>query len=87
MGVTRIRMNIDHLVLNGFEPLEGKVLTDALRAQLFQVLRDPAARAGWARSHRTPLLKLGRMPLQAGTRGGSNFGTELAKALGRGLKP
>jgi hypothetical protein len=85
--MSRIRLNIDRLVLKGFEPLEGKALAEALQAQLSQVLADPAARTGWARSHRTPVLKLGGMPLQAGTTGASKFGGQVAHAVGRGLKP
>jgi hypothetical protein len=85
--MSRIRLNIDRLVLNGFEPVEGKALANALEAQLQQVLANPATRSEWARSHRTPVLKLGRMPIQAGTGGASRFGKQVANAVGRGLKP
>ena len=33
-GMSRIRLTIDRLVLNGFDALEGKALSEALRAQL-----------------------------------------------------
>jgi hypothetical protein len=85
--MSRIRLNIDRLVLNGFEPLEGKPLVDALRSQLVQALADPKARVEWARSHRTPVRKLGRMPLQPGTVGANRFGRQVGIAVGRGLKP
>jgi hypothetical protein len=85
--MSRIRLNIDHLVLKGFEPLEGKELANALETELQHVLANPARRGEWARSHRTPVLKLGRMPRQAGTSGASKFGKEVANAVGRGLKP
>jgi len=32
-------------------------------------------------------LKLGRMPLEAGTAGVRKFGKQMAHAVGRGLKP
>lgn len=83
--MSRIRLNIDRLVLNGFAPLEGKALAEALQSQLSQVLADPAARA--VRSHRTSVLKFGRMPLQGGAIGASKFGRQVAHAVGRGLKP
>ena len=79
-------MNIDHLVLNGFQPQEAKGLSEALQSQLSQLLLDPVVRAEWARSHRTPVLKLGSMPLEAGTAGARRFGRQVARALGRGLK-
>jgi hypothetical protein len=85
--MSRIQLNIDRLVLKGFEPLEGKALANALQAQMREVLADPGTRAGWARSHRTPVLKLGRMPLEAGTTGATNFARNMAKAVGRGLTP
>ena len=73
--------------LNGFEPREGKALASALEAQLQQVLANPATRSEWARSHRTPVMKLGRMPLEVGSAGAAQFGKQVANAVGRGLKP
>jgi hypothetical protein len=83
--MSRIRLNIDHLSLNGFEPAAARALAEALRAQLPHVLTNPATGAEWARPHRTPVLRLGRMPLQAGTTGASDFGRQVANAVGRGL--
>jgi hypothetical protein len=85
--MSRIRLNIERLVLNGFAPREGKALANALESQLQQVLANPAPRGEWAHPHRTPVLKLGQMPLQPGTSGAQQFGTQMAKAVGRGLKP
>jgi hypothetical protein len=82
-----IRLNIDRLVLKGFEPHEGKALTEALQLQLSQMLSDPAVRAQWARSHRKPVLKLGRMPLESGSVGARVLGRQMARAVSRGLKP
>jgi hypothetical protein len=87
VGVSRIRVNINRLVLNGFGQLEGKTLAEALRSQLSQGLADATSRNDWALSHRTPVLKLGRMPLPAGTTGASSFGKQMAGAIVRGLKP
>ena len=85
--MSRIRLNIDRLVLRGFEPAEARALAEELQAQLSQVLADPATRTEWARPRRTPVLKLGRMPLPAGTSGASKLGKQVAHAVGRGLKP
>jgi hypothetical protein len=85
--MSRIRLNIDRLVLNGFDPREGKALAGALESQLQQVLADSATRNDWAQPHRMPVVKLGRMPLQTGTAGASRFGKQMANAVGRGLKP
>ena len=85
--MSHIRVNIDRLVLNGFEAREGKALARALEAQLRQVLVNPATRGKWALSHRTPVIRLGRMPIQTGTSGSTKFGKQVANAVGGGLKP
>jgi hypothetical protein len=36
-----------------------------LRSELARVLSDPAARAEWASTHRTPVLRLGQFPLES----------------------
>ena len=87
MGVSRIRLTIDRVVLNGFQNVEAGALTKALESQLSQVLADKATRRVWARPHRTPVMKLGRMALQPGTAGARHFGQTLGTAVGRGLKP
>lgn len=85
--MSRITLTIDRLVLNGIDSGDQKALVDSLHAELSQVLSNPAGRKEWARSHRTPVLKLGRMPLEAGASGGRKFGKQMAHAVGRGLKP
>jgi hypothetical protein len=85
--MSRITLTIDRLVLKGFEAGDRKALAEGLQAELRRVLADPATRADWARPHRTPVLKLGRMPLEPGLAGGRKFGGGLARAIGKGLKP
>lgn len=84
--MSRIRLDIDRLVLNGFKPLEAKTLTEALRSQLSVALSDPRTRRAWA-SHRTPVLKLGPVPLETGTVGAGKLGRRIGQAVGKGLKP
>jgi hypothetical protein len=85
--MSRITLTIDRLVLKGFEAGDRKALTEGLQAELSRVLADPAMRAEWARSHRTPVLRLGRMPLESGSSGAGKFGIGMARAIGKGLKP
>ncbi len=85
--MSRIRVNIDRLVLHGFQQQEGRALAEALQSQLSDVLADRTARAGWMRSHRTPVLKLGAVPLETGTSGAANLGRRIGRAVGKGLKP
>jgi hypothetical protein len=85
--MSRINLTIDQIVLSGFAPADRIALLEALQTELRQVLADPATRAAWAQTHRTPVLKLGRMPFSLGPSGGRSFGTRVAKAIGKGLKP
>ena len=85
--MSRIRLTIDRLVLNGVEAGAQKPLIEGLRKELSQILSGRATRAEWARPHRTPVLKLGRMPLGPGPSGGTQFGKQVARSIGRGLKP
>jgi hypothetical protein len=85
MGMSRIRVNIDRLVLNGLEPLEAKALEEAFRDQLSQVLADHTKRSEWPRSHRTSVLKLGPVPLETGTVGAVKLGKRIGQATGKGL--
>jgi hypothetical protein len=85
--MSRIRLTIDRLVLRGLQSAEAKALTETLRTQLSEILSDRSRRAEWARSHRTPVLKLGRMPLETGTAGARKFGQQMARAVKKGLKP
>ena len=85
--MTRIKVTIDHLLLKGMEPETGNALTAALKTELSQALSDRPARSKWARSHRTPVLKLGRIPLHPGTAGGTKLGKQVAHVIARGLRP
>lgn len=77
-----IRVTIDRLALQGFSPTERTALIDGLKRELSRSLADPAARSGF-NSRRTPLLKLGAMPITPGPSGGRSFGVGLARAITR----
>jgi hypothetical protein len=87
MGVSRIRVNIDRLVLNGFRQLEGKALAEALQSQLCLGLADATSRSDWARSRRTTALKMGPVPLETGAVGARKLGSRIGQAVIKGLKP
>ena len=84
--MSRIHLTIDRLQLNGLQPGQEKTLVESLRAQLTEMLADRSTRAEWAHSHRTPVVKLGPVPLQNGASGGRQIGKHIARGIGRGLK-
>ena len=85
--MSRIRVTIDALTLKGFDGADGRALVEGLRSELTRVLADPLTRDEWVRSHRTPVLRLGQLPLESGGGGNRKFGRALAQRIGRGLKP
>ena len=62
--MSRIRLTIDQIVLRGVEADTRRPLIEGLQAELSRLLADPAGRAEWARSRRTPLLRLGRLAME-----------------------
>jgi hypothetical protein len=85
--MSRIRLTIDALALRGFDAADGRALVEGLRSELARVLADQVTRAEWARSHRTPVLRLGRIPLESGPAGSRKLGKGMAHAIVKGLKP
>ncbi len=85
--MSRVRLTIDQLVIQGLEPAERKALVEGLRAELSGLLSDRSTRAEWARSRRTPVMKVGATPLEPGPSGGRKLGVNVARAIGKGLKP
>jgi hypothetical protein len=85
--MSRIRVTIDRVVLKGIDSSDREPLITGLRAELSQLLANPASRAEWAHSHRTSLLRLGPIALQSGPSGSRKFAGGLARAISRGLRP
>lgn len=84
--MSRVRVGIGRLVLIGFDPARSKALTEGLQAELSRALADPGTRADWARSHRTPLLRLGQLSFDPGLSGARKLGAGVGRAIGRGVK-
>ena len=84
--MSRIRLVIDRVALQGFDPVERNAVIEGLRSELERTLADRQARAAW-KSHRRPVLRLGSLSLEPGPRGGRALGSQVARAVGRSMKP
>jgi hypothetical protein len=84
--MSRIRVTIDRIALRGMDAGEGRALVEGLQGELSRILADAAGTSG-ARSRRTPVLRLGGLPIQAGPAGGRKAGAAIARAIGRSLDP
>jgi hypothetical protein len=83
-NVTAVNLTIDRLVLRGLDPAQRTAFVQGLRSELTRVLADPANRAGFGVSRRTPVLRLGRTTLQPGISGARSLGQTVARAIGNG---
>jgi hypothetical protein len=84
--MSRVRINIDRLVLKGFDPAQQKALVEGLQGELSRLLGDPANRADWAQSRRTPVLRVGPVVMGTGTPGGLSAGRGIARGTAKALK-
>jgi len=85
--MSKIHVTIDRLVLRGLDSAGRAAFVKGLRSELERTLADPATRAMWARSRRTPVLRLPRLGLEPGVSGARRLGVQVAKGIGGGLKP
>lgn len=85
--MSKIHVTIDRLVLSEFDPAARHAFIAGLKTELTRMLSDPAQRAEWANSRRTPVLRLGRVVLEPGVGGARKLGLQVAKGIARGSKP
>lgn len=88
MGVSRrIEVQIDRLILRGVDAADRDALVRGLKAELERVLADPLVRRGLAQSRRIPVLRLGGLRMEAGLGGARRVGGQIARGIGKGLRP
>lgn len=85
--MSKIHVTIDRLVLSGLDPAARQAFVAELKTELAHTLADPAQRAGWASSRRTPILRLGRVSLNPDVGGARKLGSHVAKSIVRSSKP
>jgi hypothetical protein len=84
--MSKIHVTIDRLVLSGLDPAARHAFVTSLKTELTRTLADPAQRADWANSRRTPVLRLGRVALDPGVGGARKLGGQVAKSIARGAR-
>jgi len=82
VGMKRIVVHIDHLVLRGVRHEERHAVAAGLRGELSRWLGEPRAGDRLARLGHTPRLSLGRVSIAAGAKAEA-VGVATARALGR----
>jgi hypothetical protein len=86
MGMSRITVHIDRLVLPPMAVEDRKALIEGLRGELVQALSQPAVGGGWVKPYQTAFLSVGRLALKPGPSGSREFGSALARSIGRRLR-
>lgn len=85
--MSKIHVTIDRLVLSGLDHPARQAFITGLKAELTRALADPATRADWANSRRTPLLRLGRVALDPGVAGARKLGSHVARSIAKSSRP
>ena len=81
-----IHVHIDRVVLRGIDPSDRHALVAGLKTELARVLADPAIQGGMTQSRRTPVMRLGKMPMELGIGGARKLGGGIARTIGKGIK-
>lgn len=84
MSGRRITVTIDRLALSGVEARHAQALAEGLKTQLARALAGAGSVERLQRSEDAPVVRLGRLPLNAGRAGALRFGANLARAIGKG---
>jgi hypothetical protein len=84
--MSRIDIKIDRLVLRGVDPADQHSFVNGLKNELSRILAAPATGIKSARSHRTPVLRVGRLSMDPGLGGARKLGGAIAGAIGKGIK-
>lgn len=86
MGMSRILVYIDRLTLPPMAIEDRKALIEGLRGELMQALSQPIAGGGWTKPYQMNFLPVGRMALNPGPSGSREFGSALARSIGKRLR-
>ena len=81
-----IHVHIDRVVLRGIDPADRHALVAGLKTELARVLADPVIQGGMTQSRRTPVMRLGKMPMEQGIGSARKLGGGIARAIGKGIK-
>jgi hypothetical protein len=85
--MSRVEVRIDRLILRGIDARDRAGIAEGLVAELTRLLADPAKRAEWAHSQRTPVMRPAPIAIQPGPTGAGKLGSSVARAIARGLTP
>lgn len=86
MGVTRISVHIDRLVLTGVDPADRRAVADGLQRALAEALAAPDGAPGLSELASVSRLRAGTVTVAPGTRAG-RLGTEVGAHIGKVLTP
>jgi hypothetical protein len=86
MSERRVTIRVDRLVLKGVAPEDRIPLVKCLEEELARVF--DSANAGGTKEHTssTPLIRLGRVPVESGAAGSRVLGRTVARAIGKQVK-
>jgi hypothetical protein len=85
MSARSIKVTIDELVLRGVDQHRAQALAESLKTELARTFAQPESRQSLERARDAPVLRLDPMALSAGRTAARTFGTNLARAIAKGV--
>jgi hypothetical protein len=86
VGVSRIDVEIDRLVLRGLDPGDKHAFMTALTTELSRGLSDPVGGAKSLTSRQTAILRVRTLPVESGPSGVRKLGGRVGNAITTGIK-
>jgi hypothetical protein len=84
--MSRIKVNIDCIVLSKLGVCDPKALQEGFTRELTRILKNRVAQGAYTQSSRTALMKSGQVALGADPKGSLQFGTHLARSIGKSIQ-
>jgi hypothetical protein len=85
MKPPRVNVTIDRVVLRGIDRHDAVAVTAGLKAELARALAEPAAQSAPLHPRVAPVLRLGKVSLEAGRAGGRRLGASVARGIAKGV--
>lgn len=86
MSDRRVSIQIDRLVLKGIPAEDRLAFASGLKAELARLLGSPDSVASLHNSLNTPLMRLGKVPMEPGMAGARALGRQVARRVGKRVK-
>jgi hypothetical protein len=84
--MSRIKVNIDCIVLSKLDACDPKLLQKGFTRELTRILKNRVAQGAYTQSSSTASMKSAQVVLGAGAKGSLQLGTHLGRSIGKSIQ-